>query len=159
MNKLRYNVSSSGTLSLHAVLSDGTNYQIGEIGPLSALVGSAALSCWMLNMVERCKTLDLLDVEEEMPRESVASYFFNEDGSMKHLRVQRVNGKCVWVCSALVNKTHRQTSGRHGHGPLREAAYYADLIATVYGVTDEGTKFLLRHGADSLARQIMNNMI
>lgn len=159
MKQLRYSVSGSGTLRLFAVLKNGKDHFLGEIGPISVLAKTAALSCWMLNMTEQAKQLDLLEVEDLTQRESVAQFFFNEDGTMRHLRVERINGKPVWICTALTNKVVRQTTGKHGRGPIGEAAYYADYIATIYGVEDDGTKFLLRHGADALARQILNNRI
>lgn len=141
------------TLRLFVLLENGTAELLGEISPLDKLMGTPALQRWVLDM---CKLADKLPAYEEPvhAEQSSAGQFFNEDGTMRHLKVQKMGDKIVWWCTALRDKTLRQKVGKYG-SVKKDVDFFTHYIATAHGSVDESTLFLLRHGVNALAQHAL----
>lgn len=139
------------TLRLYVLLQDGTVELLGEISPLDKLMGTPALQRWVADM---CALAHKLPAYEEAvhAEDSAAGQFFNSDGTMRHLKVQKMGDNIVWWCTALRDKTLRQKVGKYG-SVKKDVDFFTRYIATAHGVDDESTLFLLRHGVESLAQK------
>jgi hypothetical protein len=141
------------TLRLFVLLENGTAELLGEISPLDILMGTEVLQLWVADM---CKLADKMPAYEEPvhAEQSAAGQFFNDDGTMRHLKVQKMGDKVVWWCTALKGKTLRQKVGKFG-SVKKDVEFFTHYIATANDVDDESTLFLLRHGVQALAQQAL----